>query len=372
MTRPIRFSASERVLLIASTGVGNVLQFTPALRTLKGNHPDASIDSLCFSNATACVMRNNPHVHETIVHTGSSYVYPRRDQRIRGEQENRQDQAIIKALSARRYTTSINIFPINGLRPAIFVRRIGARKRIGIPLANPRFRWMTRFFYTDVVDVRPDQHGVDIGFAHVGIDSAGQCRQMEITIPESTLAAAKDTLLRFRWKPEERIVGIHPGCLARNKEKRWPADRFAAVARWLVKERGNRVLIFIGPDERDLLEPLRDRLADLGDSCHIDTEAGLEEVAALMTSCDAFFSNDSGLMHLASAVGTPVLGIFGPTDPRRYAPSGPRDRFLFHPLACSNCYDSKTMAACRSATCMEMITVEQVQNELDSMLRGES
>ena len=361
MTRPIRFSDHERILLIASAGIGNVLQFTPALRALKGTHPEATIDALCFSEATACVMRNNPHVRETIVHTGSSYFNPTRDQETQGEHRNHQDQALIRTLSARQYATSINLFPIVGLRPAIFVRRIGARRRIAVSLANPRYRWLTRFFYTDIVRVSPDQHGIDIGFAHVGMDPAGQNRQMELVIPQSAVATARKMLMRLRWKPEERIVGIHPGCLAKNKEKRWPTDRFAAVARWLVGTLESRVLIFIGPDERDLLEPLQGRLDDLGDSCHIDTEAGLEEVAALMTSCDAFASNDSGLMHLASAVGTPVLAIFGPTDPRRYAPSGPRDRFLF----------AKRMAECRSVDCMDKITVDMVQNELDSMLHGD-
>ena len=197
MNRPIGFSDHERILLIASSGIGNVLQFTPALRSLRRAHPDASIDCLCFSNSTASIMRNNPNIRETIVHRESSYIYPERSTRKRGRQEDHQDRAIIKKLSFRRYTSSINIFPIGGLRPAILVRRIGARKRIATPLRNPRYRWMTRFFYTHVVDSPPEQHGIDIGFAQVGIDPTGEDRQMEISIPESHLESARATLTRL-------------------------------------------------------------------------------------------------------------------------------------------------------------------------------
>jgi ADP-heptose:LPS heptosyltransferase len=230
---------------------------------------------------------------------------------------------------------------------------------------------MTRLFYTDVVAVSPDQHGVDIGFAHVGMDPEGQNRQMEFSVTEARLGTVAEYLRRLRWSASDPIVGIHPGCLARHRQKRWPIGRFAAVAQWLVKKKRCRVLIFLGPDEKELQDPLAEHLGGLGQSCHIDTDAGLDDTAALMKVCDVFVSNDSGLMHLASAVGTPVLGIFGPTNPKRYAPSGPRDRYLHHTLECSNCYDAKTMTSCRSGTCLEMITAEQVQNEIDDMLDGD-
>lgn len=368
MTRPVSFSSGERVLLIASTGIGNILQFTPALRALRHVFQDVSIDCLCLTNSAATMLRSNPHITETITHTGSTYICSGPAGKKQGPQKVLGDRAIIKRLSGAGYATSINIFPISGLRPAVFVRKIGAPRRIGTRLANARYRWMTRFFYTNIIDVTPDQHGIDIGFAHVGVDTAGQNRQMEFYIPEQSLLAANEYLSRLRWDPGDRIVGVHPGCLASHWQKRWPVSRFAAVAEWLVKANGCHVLIFIGPDERDLDKPLREHLAELGDSVCIDTESGLDDTAALMTACDAFLSNDSGLMHLASAVGTPVLGLFGPTDPRRYAPSGPRDRYLHHPLECSNCYDAKTMSSCQARTCLERITVEHVKSEIGDML----
>jgi ADP-heptose:LPS heptosyltransferase len=368
MKGALELSDRERILLIASAGIGNLLQFTPALRALKQTSPRSTIDCLCFSKSALCVMRNNPHIAEAIPHTRSSYIYADSAEKQRRRQYVSQDRVMIKELSARGYTSSINIFPVAGLKPAIFVRRIGAKKRVGTRLMNPRYRRLTRFFYTHIVEVTPEQHGIDIGFAHVGIEASGQDRQMEFSIPEPSLTAANEYLMRLRWDPFQRIIGIHPGCLARHKEKRWPIDRFAALTQWLVRTRGCRVLVFVGPDELDLEPPLREQLDGLGDSVHIDTESDIEAAAALTTACDAFVSNDSGLMHLASAVHTPVLGIFGPTDPKRYAPSGPRDRYLHHQLECSNCYDAKTMSACTSAICMERITVEQVQVELDAML----
>ena len=84
MTRPISFSSGERVLLIASAGIGNILQFTPALRAMKLSDRDILIDCLCFTKSAATTMRNNPHIAEIWTHAGSSYFYSDRAARITG------------------------------------------------------------------------------------------------------------------------------------------------------------------------------------------------------------------------------------------------------------------------------------------------
>lgn len=102
--------------------------------------------------------------------------------------------------------------------------------------------------------------------------------------------------------------------------KRWPDLRMEAVVRWLANERGREVLVFgLGSEQRELGERL---WAAAPGHVHVIAPRHLQETAALLARCDAFLGNDTGLMHMAAAVGTPTVAIFGPTSPRVYLPGG--------------------------------------------------
>ena len=119
------------------------------------------------------------------------------------------------------------------------------------------------------------------------------------------------------------IVALAP--TANWPDKVWPCDRFAAVFRALRAGPlpGARVAVFGGPGmaERAMAAPL---LATLPEAIDLVGQLSVPEVAACLARCTLFIGNDSGLMHLAAAAGTPTLGLFGPTDASEYAPSGAR------------------------------------------------
>jgi ADP-heptose:LPS heptosyltransferase len=156
-------------------------------------------------------------------------------------------------------------------------------------------------------------------------------------------ASYPDVLLReeeIDWASrflEERnlidCVGISPG--ASGHLKRWPVDRFAGLCRHVVEELNTPVLVFGGPAEVDLLRTLT------GQACgnhHIATAEclHLRKVAALLSQCRLYVGNDSGLMHLAAASGTPVVVVFGPTVPQIYLPTWVRSRAVVGPVTCSH------------------------------------
>jgi len=133
--------------------------------------------------------------------------------------------------------------------------------------------------------------------------------------------SAADRAKAAQLLPEgTRWIGLGP--TANWDGKVWPAERFAALARGLAETLpGARVAVFGGPGtvEARLAEPL---LAALPDAINLVGSLELPEVAACLQRCAIFAGNDSGLMHLAAAAGTPTLGLFGTTDPVGYAPSG--------------------------------------------------
>jgi len=127
------------------------------------------------------------------------------------------------------------------------------------------------------------------------------------------------------------MVAISPG--ASHDLKRWPAEHFARLCRYVVEALGAGVLVFCGPGEAKLLHELGERTRDLP-QMKIVQNLHLRQVAALFSQCRLYLGNDSGLMHLAAAVGTPVVIIFGPTVPHLYLPQWVQSQAVASDVAC--------------------------------------
>jgi ADP-heptose:LPS heptosyltransferase len=143
-----------------------------------------------------------------------------------------------------------------------------------------------------------------------------------------------------RQRAAERLAGLRSPIVAMHVSggraiKQWPEERFAEVARWLADVRG-ATLVFTG-SEQDRAQTALVRTS-LPAAQAVDVSGvGLADAAAILERSDLLVTGDTGPMHLAHAVGTPVVAIFGPSDPRRYAPRGPRDRIVRVDLPCAPC-----------------------------------
>lgn len=158
----------------------------------------------------------------------------------------------------------------------------------------------------------------------------------------------------FDWLPERpevfrllrcRIPGMGPDCIAlqpgaRWENKRWPLDHFRQViAQLRTRLPGTQILILGGAEDR----PLGAALAAAGVSGVRDLtgQLDLQELVEVMRRVRVLVTNDTGPMHIAAALGRPVVGLFGPTEPRRTGPYGARHRILRHELPCSPCLKSR-------------------------------
>ncbi len=128
----------------------------------------------------------------------------------------------------------------------------------------------------------------------------------------------------------DNLVAMSPG--ASDDLKRWPTAHFGRLCRYLTGELQARVLLFAGPQEIDLLSELQAGAHDLG--VEVMVNLPLRRVAALLSLCRLYVGNDSGLMHLAAAVRTPVVVVFGPTVPHLYLPGWVRSRAIVSPIEC--------------------------------------
>jgi lipopolysaccharide heptosyltransferase II len=182
-----------------------------------------------------------------------------------------------------------------------------------------------------------------------------------LPVPESAAAQADGALARAALAADGNFVLLAPGA-AFSGTKRWPPARFGALARSL-SERGRRCAIVIGPGEESIAEEVR--RASGVDLPALGLDLDPVGVAALARRAKVVVANDSGPMHLAAAVGTPVVAFFGPTDPGRTGPTGVPAEVLDRYVFCSPCY----LKVCPYRhECMTEITVEAALEAVERVL----
>ncbi len=163
-----------------------------------------------------------------------------------------------------------------------------------------------------------------------------------------------------------RLIALAPG--ARTETKRWPEERFAQVARMITGRLGGQVVI-VGDD---VDRPLAERVVVETGGCaqSLAGQTTLAELAACLEQCDLLVSNDSGPMHVAAAVGTPVVALFGPTvEGFGFVPPGDRHRILSRDLLCRPCsLHGSRRCPQKHFRCMREIGVEDVFREVQHML----
>lgn len=132
-------------------------------------------------------------------------------------------------------------------------------------------------------------------------------------------------LMKARADSGVPLVGLFPG--AGHPSRRWPLEQFASLADFLIRNDGVRVLIFVGPEERDFMKEIRQQFPP---SVVILDQLTIPQLAAAQARLAAFVSNDTGPMHIASAVGTPVVLLLDKRAPESYLPQGDRHRVIYN------------------------------------------
>ncbi len=154
--------------------------------------------------------------------------------------------------------------------------------------------------------------------------------------------------------------------------KRWPLDRYRELARRLVQELDAEVLLVGGPDDAALNTQLLEGLdVPEGSVKNIAGKTSFGELAAQLERCALFIGNDSSPMHLAAAVGIPVIAIFGPTSPQEYGPyplDDPKHIALWHPSSAQPCFFMGKMQTGEQCTCIESVTFDEVWHAVQQLI----
>lgn len=367
----IDLSTIKRVLVVRLDRIGDVVMTTPFLRELRRNLPDARI-TLVVQPAIYNLVGPCPYVNQVLTYDGS----------IRGRlwQLRRHGRALKlawKYLWQRRFDLAIlPRWDTDYYHSSFVLYFSGAPSRVGYSEnVNTRKKRRNVGFdclFTHVLDDNVLKHEVERNLEMIRfLGGEVQDDRLELWLSEEDKDFAELLLRNHQVKPGDLLIGMAPGAGAPNRS--WPIDRFAELSLWLQKEYGARLLVVGGPGEEPLGEELEQELG----SCVINTagRTTLRQVAALLQRCELFVGDDAGPMHIAAAVGVPVVEIschpesgspWSINSPLRFGPWGIDYTVAQPKKPAALCVDE---CVADRPHCILGITVEQVRQPVAKHLR---
>ncbi|MFZ6032856.1 MAG: glycosyltransferase family 9 protein [Melioribacter sp.] len=353
----------KKILVIALSGIGDALMFTPALSALKKVCPDSEIDCL-------------------VMYKGVSDIYQNLDEISEVKYWDFLNRSKIESLSfvlglRRKYDISINVYPSNRKEYNLINFLIGAPKRAAVKYLRKDF--VNLGFLNNVrIEENDSLHNVEENVKLIEMVSGGSIGNVSgliLNLTPENENYARNFLIEHNIGEDETVIGFHPGCstLKNHANRRWSAKNFAELAGLFIKNRNARVLIFGGPEERELKEEI---IKHSGNENIIAVETdSLIHTAAVMKRCNLFVTNDSSLMHVASALQLKVVALIGPTNPNYIRPWKTEHRIASLNLECSPCfyYSPKPLSCGRNDVkfkCIKELPVELVYKLSEELLRS--
>ncbi len=346
----------RRILVIRLDLIGDLVLSLTVVRALKRAYPEAEIDLLAVP-ASGAIARPDPDLHEVICYDPNIW---RRPQALLRGQNWREAYKLLKRLRARRYDLAVSVFgPWAGTLAVLS----GAPRRVGFGRES-YFGFMT--------DNVPGRHWKPGDSKH----EVDYC--LELARKAGAIVTPEDRVPRLYVEPQARqavgrllskagvqesenrpLIACHVSS-NNGQSKRWPLPYWATLLDRLIREQHARVILTGASVDLPLIEEVTKRMHE--QPINLAGKTSLPQLAALLQRADLMISGDSGPMHIAAAVGTPLIAIHGPTDPEQSGPVSPKATILRSPIWCSPCYRAKDTADCRFYTtqCMKNITPTQV------------
>jgi heptosyltransferase-2 len=337
MKRSERSYKSKRFLVISTTGIGDTLMGTPALRALRQSFPDSRIDLLIHSKRKELLF-GNPHVTRMLSYRNNFFS--------RG-------LLFLKTLS-HRYDSVLIFHANDDIWKLLRLIRFGqCYTRQGYKELPPRVIRLASL----------PRHSIQRRLTMV--EKVGgqnlQDYRYDYFLPPRLHLWARERLAAFGVSTQDPLVGMEIG--SADAFKCWPVEFFVEVAQYLRNKHQVKIYLNADKKEEDLVRQFRSLLGD-GDVLHFPGTS-LSQSAALIRACSLFISNDTGPMHMAIGLGVPVVGLFCPTDSTITGPlEYPRAAVIQKEITCHPC----RVRDCPDNFCMKQISVEEVCRAADRLL----
>lgn len=338
----------KKILVIKLAGIGDLILASPALRALRKRFPGARITLLTTPRAGE-LAEGSSYINELFCLNPAS-------KNLRGVIGS------IRSLRRERFDIAINLYNLftlgGALKAAFLMYSIGVRCRVGRDTDG------RGFFYTiKVPDERfSNRHEVEYNLDVMQALGANiKDKGLEIPISNKDREYVRKFLKQNGITDEDFVIGLNPGGF--RPSHRWNKEKFARVGDKLTKKYKAKILITGGPEEIKLAQKIADMMTI--EPIIATGEVTIKQLVSLIERCNLFISNDTGAMHMAAVMKTPLIALLGP-GPLRYGPYGDKNRYIIvrKDVECSPCYKFR----CRKHLCMKLITVEDVLQAAEELL----
>lgn len=348
----------ESILVLAYTGIGNFILYTPALKLLRKEFPNAKI-TLQYGNSTGCEFM-----------TKESNIF---DEYVEIKREKSLYEYIKYALQNRnKYDLIISEFHNNNWKLAFEMTLLNAPYKIGHVSGED---WKNNFDFLYNFPVKMGRFDHEILrylklLEPLDIDYSYEVEKLntEVFVTHQNISNAHSYLDKL--SKDKKAIGIQVGTSPTMRWKQWPLAKYKEL---IIKLQNDFNLVLIGsPSERQMIE---DIVSDI-DSKNIYIYAGdgsLLDASALISKLDMMITNDSGLMHIANAFDVKLIAIYGPTDFNRTAPLGKKSVVVRKDYECMPCFTMSGQEAVENCKydykCLEDIGVDTVYINIMEMIR---
>lgn len=337
------------ILIVKLSAIGDVIHTLPALNVLRKHFPSAQITWLIEENAAEMV-QNHRAIDRIIVSKRKHWISTLKHFDLSAAIEIHQ---FVRELRDTFYDLIIDFQAL--LKSGVLIGLARGRRKIGFDKGMEHMEHSYLFLNERIPAVSMEHHALQRSM--MLLEALGiPAEKVEYNLPiGSEDHASAERLLKIHGvKPDRALFAINP--VAKWKTKLWENDRFAKLAVSLI-EQYNAEIIFTGSAED--FDTIQNILSGMNRvAFNFAGLSTLKVLAALYERADAVISTDTGPMHIASAVETPVVALFGPTAPWRTGPFGAKHRVIRVDLKCSPCFKRE----CETKNCMLQIDVDQILN----------
>jgi len=339
---------SIRRMLIRSTNwIGDAIMTTPAIRAIRKNFPHTHI-TLLAKPWVVPVFQYSPHVDHIMIYDSNAYHAG-----LKGK------ISLIQDIRDQNFDASILLQ--NAIEAAIITSLAGIKRRVGfntdarglllthgVPISKAIKRIHQTSYYVQMLE--------SVGIQNSGLD-------LELFLGLADRLSAYRRLQKINPSPDIRWIGMNPSATY-GSAKQWFPKRFAQLADRIARNHHAGILIFGGPKDQKLGERVCEMMQTPAVNLAGQTSLGM--AMALIQKCHAFITNDSGLMHIACALQTPLVAIFGSTNPITTGPIGKNSQIVQVKTPCSPCL--LTECPKKYHICMDAVSVDMVYQKVEAML----
>ena len=367
-TQPVTLPENARILVIKMAGIGDLLLATPALRALRETYPHAHIDLLVTPDSAGIL--NGWQVIDRII-VLDKYLFDYPQQFLTRPRNLLRLKPLWRDLRDGHYDAVLLLhhltLPFGRLKHQLLLRATGAQWRVGLDNGHG---WFLNVRVKD--NGFGAMHEAEYYLAVAGAVGA-KTKDKRLVVPLSEADHRQAWQLLYEHETPQNIrhpiIAMHPGSGGYSTARRWAPERFAQLADTLYSSVGGQLLLLGGPEEAELHQHIIDMIHSEMPVRSMAGRGSIKVTAALLEQVDLFIGNDSALVHLAVAAGTPTVAIFGLTNAQAWGPfadekAGQQALIVRLNLPCMPCFyrghDLGTPEGCATRDCLALLSVDPV------------